>query len=68
MFDGATGKALDTIDFEPARGKVEAWGDTYGNRVDRFTACVAYLDGVNPYACFGRGYYTRIAMATYWCE
>lgn len=65
LFDGATGKALDTIDYKPGRGSVEAWGDKYGNRVDRFTACVAYLDGVNPYACFGRGYYTRAAVTAY---
>ncbi len=65
LFDGATGKALDTIDYKPGRGSVEAWGDKYGNRVDRFTACVAYLDGVNPYACFGRGYYTRSAVTAY---
>lgn len=65
LFDGATGKALDTIDYKPGRGEVAAWGDTWGNRVDRFTACVAYLDGVNPYACFGRGYYTRSAVTAY---
>ncbi|MDE5765354.1 MAG: carbohydrate-binding protein [Ruminococcus sp.] len=65
LFDGATGKALDTIDYKPGRGSVEKWGDSYGNRVDRFTACVAYLDGVNAYACFGRGYYTRSAVTAY---
>lgn len=65
LFDGATGKALDTVDYKPGRGDVSAWGDNYGNRVDRFTACVAYLDGVNAYACFGRGYYTRSAMTAY---
>lgn len=65
LFDGATGKALDTIDYKPGRGNVSDWGDNYGNRVDRFTACVAYLDSQNPYACFGRGYYTRAAMTAY---
>lgn len=65
LFDGATGKALDTVDYKPGRGNVSDWGDNYGNRVDRFTACVAYLDGQNPYACFGRGYYTRAAMTAY---
>ena len=68
LFDGETGKALDTIDFEPARETVDSWGDTWGNRCDRFTGCVAYLDGVNPYACFGRGYYERTTMATYKVE
>lgn len=65
LFDGGTGKALDTIDYKPGRGNVKDWGDNYGNRVDRFNACVAYLDGANPYACFGRGYYTRTTMTSY---
>ncbi|HCX84159.1 MAG TPA: G-D-S-L family lipolytic protein, partial [Micrococcales bacterium] len=36
IFDGATGAAIDTVDYVPARGDVGSWGDTYGNRVDRF--------------------------------
>lgn len=68
LFDGATGKALDTIDYKPGRGDYTAWGDKYGNRVDRFNACVAYLDGTTPYACFGRGYYTRTTMTAYSVE
>lgn len=68
LFDGETGKALDTIDFQAARGEVSSWGDTWGNRCDRFTGCVAYLDGVTPYACFGRGYYERTTMTTYKVE
>lgn len=65
LFDGETGKALDTIDYKPARGNYNDWGDNYGNRVDRFTACVAYLDGQRPSAVFGRGYYTRAAVTAY---
>ncbi len=65
LFDGATGKALDTVDYEPGRGDITAWGDDYGNRVDRFTACVAYLDGEHASAVFGRGYYTRMAVAAW---
>ena len=38
VFDGATGAAIDTIDYTPPRGDVGAWGDAYGNRVDRFLA------------------------------
>ena len=48
VFDGATGKALATVDYLPPRGRVADWGDDYGNRVDRFLACVAYLDGERP--------------------
>ncbi len=65
LFDGATGAALDTQDYDPGRGTVSDWGDSYGNRVDRFTACVAYLDGQNASAIFGRGYYTRLAVAAW---
>ena len=45
--------------------KLQLWGDSYGNRVDRMTGCVAYLDGVNPSAVFGRGYYTRLAVTAW---
>lgn len=40
-------------------------GDTYGNRVDRFLAAVAYLDGEQPSVIFSRGYYTRTVLAAY---
>jgi hypothetical protein len=36
-----------------------------GNRVDRFLAGVAYLDGEHPSAVFARGYYTRTTLAAY---
>ena len=65
VFDGATGAAVDTIDYVPARGDVGAWGDTYGNRVDRFLAGVAYLDGEKPSLIFSRGYYTRAVIAAF---
>lgn len=57
VFDGSTGSAVASIPFDPARGKFSQWGDDYGNRVDRFTAGVAYLDGSRPSVVFGRGYY-----------
>jgi len=65
LFDGLTGAALDTIDFEPARGNVGDWGDTWGNRCDRFLATVGYFDGQKPSAFFGRGYYAKTAVAAY---
>lgn len=65
LFEGRTGKILNTIDYEPARGNVSSWGDKYGNRVDRFLAGVAYLDGKNPYLITCRGYYTRTVIAAY---
>jgi rhamnogalacturonan endolyase len=65
VFEGATGKALYTTDYYPPRGRVADWGDNYGNRVDRFLACVAYLDGVHPSVIMCRGYYTRSVLAAY---
>lgn len=70
-FDGKTGKEIDTVDYVPYRIPYEndmtpsgdelksLWGDGYGNRFDRFLACVAYLDGVHPSVVMCRGYYTR---------
>ncbi|ASA26316.1 G-D-S-L family lipolytic protein [Paenibacillus donghaensis] len=65
VFDGLTGKAIDTLDYDPPRGDVGSWGDTYGNRVDRFLAAVAYLDGEHPSAIFSRGYYRRTVLVAY---
>ncbi len=65
VFDGMTGKALATTEYLPARGKVGDWGDTYGNRVDRFLAGVGYLDGERPSAVFCRGYYTRTVLVAW---
>ncbi len=65
MFNGLTGKALSTVDFVPGRGSVSAWGDNYGNRVDRFVSAVAYLDGQKPSLIIGRGYYTRLVRVAW---
>ena len=65
LFDGKTGAALDTINYNPQRGKVSDWGDEYGNRVDRFLGAVAYLDGETPSCIMVRGYYTRMTAAAY---
>jgi rhamnogalacturonan endolyase len=54
---GPDGKEKATLDYDPPRGSVSSWGDSYGNRVDRFLAGVAYLDGKRPSALFCRGYY-----------
>jgi hypothetical protein len=65
VFDGQTGAALVTVDYEPPRGRVTDWGDNYGNRSDRFLACVAYLDGQRPSLVMCRGYYTRTVLVAY---
>lgn len=65
VFNGASGTIMDTVPYDPPRGTVSAWGDSYGNRVDRFLAGVAYLDGGHPSMMFSRGYYTRTVLVTY---
>nr|WP_253509366.1 rhamnogalacturonan lyase [Paenibacillus xylanexedens] len=65
VFNGQTGKALSTVNYEPARGNVSSWGDNYGNRVDRFLAAIAYLDGERPSLVMARGYYTRTVLVAY---
>ncbi len=65
MFDGLTGKALSTIPYQVPRGTVSNWGDSYGNRVDRFLAGVGYFDGQRPSLLMCRGYYTRSVLAAF---
>jgi rhamnogalacturonan endolyase len=73
IFDGRTGAALKTVDYVPSRDPIDGWGgiggnggnDSYGNRCDRFLACVAYLDGVRPSVVMCRGVYGRIVMSAW---
>lgn len=72
VFHGATGEELQTIRYKPERHDDGLqWGDYSwhriepGNRVDRFLAGAAYLDGKKPFAIFARGYYTRATVAAY---
>lgn len=66
MFNCDDASLIDTVDYEPGRGNVNAWGDGYGNRVDRFLSAVAYLNGTTPSAVFCRGYYTRTCLTAYY--
>jgi rhamnogalacturonan endolyase len=73
IFDGRTGAALATTNYIPERGDLGGWGgvggnggnDSTGNRVDRFLACVAYLDGARPSVVMCRGYYGRSVLAAW---
>lgn len=73
VFDGASGAALATVDYIPGRDPINGWGghggngenDDYGNRCDRFLACIAYLDGRRPSLVMTRGVYGRIVMAAW---
>src|SRR5687768_2796106 len=74
VFDGRTGAALATEKYVPARTKEnpenpdhdeyrELWRDNYGNRGERYLACIAYLDGQRPSVVMCRGYYERTTLA-----
>lgn len=73
VFNGLTGAALATVDYIPGRDPLDGWGgiggngrnDTTGNRVDRFLAGVAYLDGRLPSVLMARGYYGRTVIAAW---
>jgi rhamnogalacturonan endolyase len=66
VFDGATGAELETVAFDVPRGTVSDWGDSYGNRVDRFLAAAAYLDDTGlPSFIMARGYYTRTTLTAW---
>jgi rhamnogalacturonan endolyase len=76
VFHGGTGAALATVPYivprhptttNPSSSQLNSiWGDGYGNRVDRFLAGVAYLDGQRPSLIMSRGYYQgRTAIAAW---
>jgi rhamnogalacturonan endolyase len=73
VFSGQTGAALASAPYLPARGDIGTWGgvggnggnDQYGNRMDRFLAAVAYLDGQHPSLVMCRGYYGRTVLAAW---
>ena len=75
VFDGRTGRMLDTKPYIPQRGDVSSWGDSKANRSDRFLAAVGYLGSEKgkvkseklqlASAIFCRGYYTRTVIAAW---
>lgn len=71
VFDGLTGRALDTKPYIPERGRLAAWGDSKGNRSERYLAAVGYLGAkdangkMTASAMFCRGYYTRTVIAAW---
>jgi hypothetical protein len=65
VFNGLTGKAMATVNYEPGRGSYSDWGDSWGNRAERYVNAVAYLDGARPSMIVGRGYYDKLVRAAY---
>jgi rhamnogalacturonan endolyase len=70
-FRGIDGAVIDTVNYLPARSIISAgkgntkWDDDYGNRSERYLACVAYLDGQHPSAVMCRGYYTHTFLVAW---
>lgn len=70
VFSGQTGEAIQTIRYTPYYSESE-WGDTYGNRGDRFLAAVGYFgnedsDGnLLPSVVMTRGYYAQAYAIAY---
>jgi len=73
VFNGQTGAQISTVSYVPLRSVHEmtssGWGDSYGNRSERYLACVAYLDGTGsgkkPSLVMCRGYYTYAHLAAW---
>ena len=73
VFDGKSGKALDSQEYIPTRYPLDSWGgwggnggtDNKGERSDRFSAGVACFDGKTPSPFFVRGWYGRIVVAAW---
>lgn len=61
VIEGATGKELARADFI-SRGTGYSFGDTDGNRVDRFLGGAGYFDGKLPSILICRGYYSRTVL------
>lgn len=60
VFEGKSGRAITSVPYDPQSNEPSTiiFGDDYGNRSERYNACVAYLDGKKPYMVFQRGYYS----------
>jgi hypothetical protein len=73
VFAGDTGKELATVDYPVQRGNVGDWGDTYGNRLDRYNGGMAWVSDTGtgktatgrPSIIQQRGYYTRLTVSAY---
>lgn len=70
VFDGRTGRALDSQKYIPIRYPLDGWGGIGGNdsvdiRPEHYTAGVAYLDGQRPSVFFVRGADGRTVVAAW---
>ncbi len=73
VFDGETGRCIDSKEYIPTRYPLDSWGgiggnggnDSTGGRSDRFSACVAFLEKDIPFAVMVRGWYGRTVLSAW---
>lgn len=73
VFEGKTGREIDSQIYIPTRYPLDGWGgiggnggnDATGGRSDRFTAAVAFLDGKTPSPVMVRGWYGRTVVCAW---
>lgn len=73
VFNGETGAIIDSVDYYPqTKGErdgvswdVSSWDDDWGNRSERYNACVFYENGKIPSMMFARGYYAKTVLAAF---
>ena len=61
VIEGTTGKELARTNFI-SRGTPNEFGDSHGNRVDRFLGGAGYFDGLRPSILICRGYYAKTVL------
>lgn len=61
VIEGSTGKELARTHYI-SRGAPGEFGDTLGNRVDRFLGGLGYFDGKHPCILMCRGYYAKTVL------
>lgn len=61
IIDGTTGAESARTNYIP-RGNIPDWGDSYGNRGNRFLMGVGYLNGITPSIIICRGYYAKTVI------
>lgn len=69
VFDGLTGAERVTTLYWPPIGPLDemkaTWGDNYGHRASSIKSAVLHHRQLGPLIVFGRGIYSRVALAAY---
>lgn len=65
VFKGEIGEVFMIVEYELFCGKLEDWGDGYGNCMDCFFVGIVYLDGEWLSFVMVCGYYMRVVFVVY---